>query len=917
MNVEAKFVDGMAQVNAYHAKTAEETIRLLNTDRVLGLTEDEAGARLGQYGSNELPRAKRRSLLLMFGKQFRNGLTLILLAAAALSMVVGEAKDAAGILIAVMINVVVGFEMERRADNAVASLKDMVVPEARVIRGGQLRRIKASQLVPGDILAVREGDRVVADARLIECKSLTTDESAFTGESSAVAKSPDQVAEGLTVADMTDMVFTGTTVLSGTARAAVTATGGATSFGQIAGSLGDIRRPPTPFEDRVGHLSRIMGAISLAVVAAVLMLGLLKGFAAWEMIFLAIALAVAVIPEGLPAVLTVVMAVGVRRMARRRAIVRNLASVESLGSADVICTDKTGTLTENKMTVREVITADRKLSVTGEGWNRQGEFRQDGHAVLPTDLPDLVALLRAAALMGRLSVEQRGGSIEAIGSPTEAAMAVLAAKGGIDRAVLERGLKEIDEIPFSPERKYRALLLDVADIDGSLHRGIYVLGSYSAVSRRCGRILVGDKYAEFDDSVRAMFMAEADEMGGRALRVLTLAMKPVSSEASSLAEADVTDLAFLGLAGMIDPPRAEAKPSIEKCRRAGIRVIMITGDQKSTAIAVAREVGLLDGVGPQGVYTETEVAGLDDAAFDRVLDDAAVFARVTPLTKLRIVERLTKQGKTVAMTGDGVNDAPALKRAAVGVAMGQSGTDVARQVADVVLADDNFSSIVSAVEEGRTVYRNIKQTNAYLLSTNMAEAVTIVAAISVGLPLPILPAQILWMNLVTDGLPDMAMATEPPDAGVIEEPPRPRTAKFVSRWVLIMMALVSALMCLGTLLFFALSLKAGDSIDHARTAAFTMMALFQLWNIFNMRSATRSIWSIGWLTNRWVIWAVLASFGLQLAVVYLPVMGRAFGTVPLGIADWLILVPITFAAVPLVELLKLAARRGLIPNSWI
>ncbi|HSD12081.1 MAG TPA: HAD-IC family P-type ATPase [Patescibacteria group bacterium] len=898
----------------FHAQSADAVIAALESDEEHGLTSSVAAARLVERGPNELPPEKKPSVILLFLRQFASGLTYVLFAAAAVSFFAGEANDGIGILLAVLVDAVIGFAQERRADHAVEKLKDLVVREASVVRDGVVHRVAARDLVPGDIVVLTEGDRVPADARLFECRDLQTDESSLTGESSEVQKASDPVPAAALLGDRRDMAWMGTSVVSGSGRAVVVETGPRTAFGRIATSLTSIKRERTPLETRLDRLGRETGIFAVGLALVVGFLGYAHGFPLVDMFFFAVALTVSVIPEGLPAVLAIVLAIGVQRMAKRKAIVRHVPSVETLGAADVICTDKTGTLTENKMTVREIAVAGRRLTVSGEGWEPVGDFHADGRHVRPLELPDLDLLLKAAALCNKASIEVREGRSAIVGDPTEGALLVVATKAGIERRDLDREYALINEVPFSSRRKYRAVLEERSDLDGRRTRAAFVVGAFEVLAAKSTEFVSGGLVLAFDEAARREFEAANVAMAGRAMRVLAVATKRMPADQDSLADRDIDGLTLVGLVGMIDPPRQGVARAIARCRGAGIRVIMVTGDQKATAMAIGREIGIVDGGDGAGVYTETDVSGFDDEAFARALTDAAIFARVSPETKLRIVEGLQAAGHVVAMTGDGVNDAPALKKASIGVAMGITGTDVSKEVANMVLADDNFITIVGAVEEGRIAYRNIKQTAAYLFMTNFGEAVTIIACLFFGLPLPLLPAQILWMNLVTDGLPDVALATEPAGGDVLSEPPRKKETPIITRGVLLLSFITAGCMCAGTIAIYLWALRRGE-LAYARSVAFTTMAMFQLWNVFNMRSLKQSLATLGLFSNMVVFWAVAASFGLQLAVLYVPALRSVFRTVPLGGLEWFVIGFISFGVVVAVEAYKWLCRKGYVPAS--
>ncbi len=900
-----------------HALSVSAVAEALGTDIEHGLSDAVAKARLAEYGANELPPEKKMSPLVMFFRQFHSGLTYILLAAAAISVAAGEWSDCFGILLAVAIKAVIGFVQERKAEGALDRLRDMVVQEAAVIRDRRVHRVPARELVPGDVVLLVEGDRITADMRLAESRGLATNESALTGESANSRKSVEAVDASALLPERACMAWMGTTVISGEGRGIVVETGKRTAFGKIADSLVSIRRGRTPLEERLDKLGRQLGFSAVLLCLLVMVFGTLRGDALLQMFFFAIALMVSIVPEGLPAVLAVVLAIGVQRMAKRNAIVRHVPSVETLGITDIICTDKTGTLTENKMTVREVHVAGRRVTVSGEGWDPRGEFMIDGRSFRPGDIPDFDLLLRATALCNKAALQWKDDRAAVIGEPTEGALAVMSAKAGYERTSLEMEYRLVEEIPFNSERKFRAVLLERNDVRGVHSRVIFAVGAYGIIRDRSTHVGADGRGRTLDGAARAECDAANHDMANRSLRVLGVAFKFVGESQDSLDDRDVRDLAFLGAVGMIDPPRVGVAKAIARCHRAGVRVIMVTGDQRDTALAIGREIGLFETADrlEERVHTEKEIAQMDERTFSAALKNAVVFARVTPETKLRIVSGLQQLGHVVAMTGDGVNDAPALKKASIGVAMGITGTDVTKEVADMVLADDNFVSIVSAIEEGRIVFRNVKQTTAYLFMTNVGEIVTIFASMAFGLPLPLLPTQILWMNLITDGFPDMALATEPPSGDALSEPPRGKDAPIISKSVLILSVITCAVMCMGTILLYALAIVDHD-LSYARSVAFTAMAVFQIWNVFNMRSFTASIFSLGLFTNKYVLAAVVGAFGLQMTVLYQPQLRKLFSTQPIDLKEWLLILVVTGSVIVVVEAYKSMCRKGFIPKNW-
>lgn len=896
------------------AQDIHELVRTLGSDIDRGLDNAVASERLARDGRNELLPGKKDPGIIRFLSQFQNGLVYVLLAAAALSFALDHAADGTAILLVVCLNATVGFLQERRAERAIEALSELVMPEATVLRDGEQHRIAAAEIVVGDVLIFVEGDRIAADARIIDAKSLRADESALTGESMPVNKEPHVSDASAPLAERPGMVFMGTAVVAGNGRAIVTAIAQTTAFGRIAASLKAIERARTPFEIEVDSLGRrfAVGAVFLSTL--VFLLGWYRGFEPFETFIFAVAMAVSVIPEGLPAVLVLVLALGVQAMARKRAIVRHLPSVETIGAADVICTDKTGTLTENKMTVREVVTSANSIQVTGEGWEPRGNFLLDGNGVAALDLPELDLLTRIAGLVSRATIEQRHKRYSVVGDPTEGALTVLATKAGHGKERLAESYVLTDEIPFASVRAYRAVLVERNDPRSGRARFIAVAGSYAALRERCSGVQAGASGSDFGAS-RDRFDGVNESLGSRALRVLALAWKEVPESKTSLSEADIEGLTLIGLVGMIDPPRPGVKQAIERCRAAGVRVMMLTGDQRPTAVAIATEIGLLRDGEAGTVVTEREAAAMTEEEFRNVVREAVIFARMTPETKLRIVTALQQDGRTVAMTGDGVNDAPALKKASVGIAMGVAGTDVAREVADAVLATDDFVSIVDAVEEGRIVFRNLKQTTTYLFMTNMGEVATVLTCLIMGLPLPLLPAQLLWLNLVTDGFCVLALPTERSRTDVLAAPPRRRDEPIIGRPAFAMAVITAAIMSVSTVFMFTRSI-ASDGLDYARSLAFVTLAVLQLWNVFNMRSPRESLFSLGFLGNRYVLGAVSISLALQALALYAPPMQKLFSTTPIRLADWIVALVISSSILFAIEAYKALGRANRLPRNW-
>jgi Ca2+-transporting ATPase len=885
----------VAQVSrTWHALSGPEAVAELASDPA-GLTSADAARRLALHGPNELAPPRTVSALALLAAQLRNVLVLILLVAIALSALLGHGVEAIAIAVIVLFAVGLGFVQEFRAEHALEALRRMAAPTATVVRDRQEARIAAREVVPGDVLVLHAGDKVAADARLLESANLQVDEALLTGESVPVAKQAAlRLEPALPVADRRNLVHGGTTVTYGRGRAVVVATGSATEVGRIAELLEGVEPARTPLQldlDRVGStLARAAGVIVVLIVG----LGTLRGQPLAEMIVFGIALAVAVVPEALPAVVTISLAIGVQRLARRNALVRRLAAAETLGSTSVICSDKTGTLTKDQMTVRAIQAGGREYEVTGAGYAPEGELRLGGERVGPP--PVVLELLTAAALASDAQVTFAPGEGWRVrGDPTEGALLVAARKVGLDRAALEARQPRIDEVPFTSEAKRMATLHRTAD--GAV---AFVKGAPEVVLPACASARAGDGERPLDAGERARLGRLVEAMAGDALRVLAVARRP----ARTIGEADA-GLTLLGLVGMIDPPRPEAAPALRRCVAAGVKVVMITGDHPLTARAIARELGL--GRGGE-VVTGPELERISDAELERRAPGIDVYARVSPGDKLRIVTALQRHGHVVAMTGDGVNDAPALKKADIGIAMGVSGTDVTREAASMTLTDDDFASIVGAVEEGRRIFANVKKYLTYLLSSNAGEIGLMAGAVLAGLPLPLSAVQILYVNLATDGLPALALAVDPPDEDLMRRPPRDRRGGIFTRPVVglvVVGGLWSALLNLGV---FAGSLRSGRTLAEAMTTTFVSLVLVEFVKAFVFRSEHRSVLHRPF-ANRWLDLAVAWELVLLGTIVYAPPLQRAFGTFPLTAADWLVAAGAAATVAPVLEAAKALLRR--------
>jgi P-type Ca2+ transporter type 2C len=880
----------------WHAIDVEDIAHLLATSTDRGLTCEEAATRLAHYGANELGAAARISPWRLFLAQLRNVLVQILLVAVVLSAALGHALESLVIAVIVLFAVVLGFAQEHRAERAIEQLRRLAAPEATVVRDDEERDVAARDLVPGDLILLQPGDRVPADARLAEAVNLRLDEAALTGESLPTEKQTTALPGAQrAVADRTNMVFAGTTVAYGRGRAVVVATGMRTEFGGIAHLLQDIEPTKTPLQTNLDHVGRILARAALAVVSVVVAVGLIRDEPVLEMIVFGTALAVAVVPEALPAVVTISLALAAQRMSARHALIRRLHATETLGSVSVIGTDKTGTLTRNEMTVREAFAADRSYVVSGAGYEPDGRFSSDGTDMQPTE--PLLSLLAASVLSSDAHLAHHDEAWHVRGDPTEGALVVAAAKAGLHRTDLDRRFPRVAETPFSTETRRMTTLH--ATPDGVV---AYAKGAPEAVLAGCSHQQSERGTAVVLDAAGRERIAEmASQMASRALRVLAVARKPGATIAD--AEAEMT---FLGLIGMIDPPRPEARSAVETCRAAGIRPVMITGDHPSTAEAVAREITLLDG---GRVITGVELEAMTDVELDRGIDEIDVYARVSPADKLRIVAALQRQGHSVAMTGDGVNDAPALKKADIGIAMGISGTDVSKEAASVTLTDDNFASIVAAVEEGRRVFDNIKKYLMYLLSANLGEIGLLLGASLAGQALPLSAVQILYVNLATDGLPALALAVDPTEPDLMRRSPRNRAAGIFTRPVIFLIGVGGTWSAAVNISLFTWALGSGRSLEHAMTMTFVSLALIEFFKAYAYRSDRRSAFSAPF-SNRWLNLAILWELGLLACVVYLPFLQEPFGTYGLGLRDWAIVLPLAATIIPVLEIAKWGVRRG-------
>jgi P-type Ca2+ transporter type 2C len=886
----------VADFSEWHSLEAAEVLTKLSTADT-GLSPDEARRRLNEHGPNELQAFARASAWHTLASQFKNVLVMILLGATLLSGVLGHALEATVIAIIVLFAVLLGFIQEHRAERALDALREMAAPLGHVIRDGVEVAVPARELVPGDLVVLRAGDRVPADARVTLAVNLAIDEAALTGESTSVEKSTARLeSPNLSLGDRRNMAYAGTLIARGRGQAVVVETGMSTEFGRISRLVQTIETARTPLQENLDHLGAVLGKAALAIVALIVVLGVWRGMAPLEMFIFGIALAVAVVPEALPAVVTISLAIGVRRMVKRHALVRRLPVVETLGSTSTICSDKTGTLTRNEMTVRRVAATDGLFDIGGVGYDPVGEFSREGAAVKPPH--SVIEILEAAVLSSdaRVLLDERSRwRVE--GDPTEGALVVAAEKAGLDQAALNEKHPRRHEIAFTSERR-RMTTIHQAD-DGLV---VYSKGAADAILPDCASWRRDGHDVSLSDADRVNLLTLERQLASSGLRVLAIARKRQAGVED--AERDMT---WLGLIGMMDPPRAEARTAVRTCWDAGITPVMITGDHPLTATAVAEEIGLLVG---RRVVSGQELSAISDADLARDVDTIGVYARVSPADKLRVVSAWQGRADVVAMTGDGVNDAPALKKADVGIAMGISGTDVSKEAASVTLLDDNFATIVAAVEEGRIVFSNIRKYLTFLLSSNVGEILLMAGAALAGLPLPLTAVQILYVNLATDGLPALALAVDPAEPDLMRRKPRdPRAGVFTRPLLMLLIAggLWSALVNLG--LFTAL-LRSGRPLQEAMALTFMSLVLIQFFNAYNCRSDRFSILRRPF-ANRWLNAAVAWELALLALVVYVPFLQEPFGTFSFTWTDWALTGALAFTIVPVLEAVKWIERRGL------
>ncbi|MGQ9721350.1 MAG: calcium-transporting P-type ATPase, PMR1-type [Candidatus Jordarchaeum sp.] len=876
-----------------------------------GVKKEEAKRRLEEFGPNILQERKGPSALRIFAEQFKNYLIMILIAASIIAIFLGDLTDAFVISVVVILNALLGFYQEYRAEKSIEALKKLTAPRAIVIREGHEEEIPASELIPGDLVIIETGDRVPADIRISESTKLEIDESILTGESIPVKKRVERLeVKNLPVSDRSNMAYMSTIVTRGRGNGYVVSTGMKTEIGRIAELIQTVEHEETPLQIKLKDLAKKLTYAVILICVIVFLTGILRQENIFDMFLAAVGLAVAAIPESLPAVVTITLALGVQRMAKRNAVIRKLPAVQTLGSATIICSDKTGTFTKNEMTVTKLYTNNNVYDVTNIGYNPKGEFYHEDSKVNPREIPSLELLLTIGTLCNNAKLE-KNETWHIIGDPTEGALIVAAEKAGLKQEELGKQFPRVGEIPFESERKIMSTIHKTPE--GK--KIAYVKGAAEIILNLSSKKYSDGQIRELTTKEKTELLKINQNMASDALRVLAMAYRELPEEYQEYTTENVEkDLIFVGFEGMLDPPREEAIMAVQTSKKAGIKVVMITGDNEFTARSIARKLGLLEG--DSKVLTGADLENMSEAQLDEVVQEVAVYARVSPEHKLRIVKSLQKKDHIVAMSGDGVNDAPALRKADIGVAMGITGTDVAKEASDMILVDDNFASSVAAVEEGRTIYNNIKKTVYFLLSTNAGEILTIFIGLIIGLPIPVIAVQILWINLVTDSFPALALSVDPPEKGVMFRHPRDPGEPVITKRMLYNMVGVGTLMCVSTLLLYSFTLGVFSSfginyaeLELARTIAFTNLVFLQLFNAFNTRSRRESIFKIGLFSNKYLVLGTIISVVLQLAVVYLPPLQILFRTVSLSPLELGVVILVSSSILVGAEIMKFFDRR--------
>lgn len=891
----------------WYKQSKEEVLSNLSTNVDSGLTKDEVNLRLEKYGTNDLKEENKKSFISKIIAQFSDFLILILIVAAIISFAVGEVKDAMVILSIVVINAFLGIYQEGKAEKALEALKKMASPNAKVIRDGNIEVVPAGNLVPGDIVSLDAGDIIPADLRLIESSNLKIEEASLTGESVPVEKKSNaSFDKEVSLGDRINMAYMSTSITYGRGKGVVVGTGHDTEIGKIATMIQTFENEMTPLQRQLNRFGKFLGLTTIFVSIAIFGIGLLQSRDLIEMFMISISLAVAAIPEGLPAIVTIVLSIGMGKMVKRNAIVKKLLAVETLGSTTVICSDKTGTLTQNEMTVVKVFTDGKILDVTGIGYDPVGEFKLEGDKISPKNIGDLQTMLSIAALANDADLEKTAEGYRVVGDPTEGALITLAGKGNITRKDIHKEYPRIEEIPFDSDRKMMTTFHENYIPNKIVS---FTKGAPDIIINRCNRISINGTVDNFDPNLKKEVLNVNSHFSRDALRVLAFAYKEYDTLPNDISpDINEMDMTFVGLIGMIDPARPEAKDAIAKCKDAGIKTVMITGDYKETAFAIAKELGMAESI-DEAMMGE-ELNSISDKELNEVVKNIKVYARVSPEHKVRIVNALKQNGEITAMTGDGVNDALALKKADIGISMGITGTDVAKNTAEMILTDDNFASIVSAVEEGRIIFSNIKKFVYFLLSCNIGEILLVFTSIILGWEVPLLPIQLLWLNLVTDSFPALALGVEMGEPDIMQQKPRDTNESIINKDMMIGIAFQSIAVAVGSLLAYYWAMnRYPDNLVHARAITFATLITAELLRAYSSRSQKHTLFKIGFFTNKSMVYSTLFAFGLLLTLLYVPFMQDIFYTFPLGILDWQIV--LSFAFIPLVvgELSKVLFKK--------
>ncbi|HGF1595705.1 TPA: cation-translocating P-type ATPase [Legionella pneumophila] len=888
----------------WHERTSQDIAAGFKMDLSQGLTQIEAERRLMESGPNLLTKQKKTSPLIIFIRQLNSLVIWVLLGSAIISLLLGEKVNAIAIFAIVALNAVIGFVLEYRADRAILALQQMAAPKATVLRDGHAKMVPTPDIVPGDLILFESGDLIAADARLIDLSSLKINEASLTGESLPIAKNINSCPAETPLADRKNMVFMGTAVANGTGRAIVVATGMQTEMGHIALMLGEASRDETPLQKRLNQVSSYLLSICFSIVILIFILGLFRNIPVFKLFMSSISLAVAAIPEGLTAVVTVALALSVQRMVRRAVLVRRISAVETMGCLQIICTDKTGTLTVGEMTARKLITAEGIYNIVGEGYNLTGHYTRQSQPIKISEDNLLKTTLRAAVACNNAELALENNQLSAVGDPTEIALLIAAAKVGFWRDELTSTFTRVRELPFNSERKRMTVLCREAD-----QLFAFVKGAPEILLERCTHLLTHDGIKEMTSNDRARMQQSCQLMASEALRLLAFAERRLEFSSSKIADEDIeNNLVFLGLVGLQDPPHADVKDSVSRCKQAGIKPVMITGDHPNTAKAIAEELGILNA--GDRLITGVELDKMSDDEFLKCVTEIAVYARVSAEHKLKIIRAWKKNQKIVAMTGDGVNDAPALKESSIGLAMGKTGTAVTKEAADVIIMDNSFTSIVAGIEEGRTIYDNISKTLAYLLAGNASELLIVFVALLIGWPLPLLPVQLLWINLVTDGLPGIALATEMTEPGTLNRPPRDPEKPFMDAFFLGRVAFIGFLTSLVVLSIFGYEYLVNGDLIQAQDAAFSVLVIANLLRAFGARSRTKTIWQLGFFSNIRLFFVVGISFSLQLLIHHIPMLQAIFGISAVSLTQCLLWVVLGMIPLLVLETQKLLRKKS-------